>query len=179
MITVRFGADALARVRFAISPLIESQLSVRVLDDPGAQALHLPWAAEARRRTAGLGLDVLRALQPDDVYSPDFVHPPPGSPLTELEDELAAMVATPPEQVRAEVRGTYLGRPLPPALAPFVEDPAAAVDALAQLVRVYWGAAWRRTGPGCARCSRATCSTARAGWPTAARSSCSPTSTRR
>jgi hypothetical protein len=82
MIAVRFGADALARVRFAISPLIESQLSVRVLEDPGAQALHLPWAADARRRTADLDLSVLRALQPDDVYSPDFVHPPPTSPLS-------------------------------------------------------------------------------------------------
>ena len=138
MITVRFGADALARVRFAISPLIESQLSVRVLDDPGAQALHLPWAAEARRRTADLDLATLRALQPAGVYGPDFVHPPPGSPLTELEDELAAMVATPPEQVRAEVGDAYRNRPLPPALEPFIDDPAAAVEALAALVGEYW-----------------------------------------
>jgi DNA-binding transcriptional ArsR family regulator len=138
MIAVRFGADALARVRFAISPLIESQLSVRVLEDPGAQALHLPWAADARRRTADLDLSVLRALQPDDVYSPDFVHPPPTSPLTEIEDELAAMVATPAERVRAEVRATYRHRPLPPALEPFIEDPAGAVDALGRLVGNYW-----------------------------------------
>jgi hypothetical protein len=138
MIAVRFGADALARVRFAISPLVESQLSARVLDDPGAQALHLPWAAEARRQTADLDVAMLRALQPADLYSPDFVHPPPDSPLTELEDELAVMVATPPERVRAEVRDTYRDRPLPPALESFIEDPAAAVEALAALVRTYW-----------------------------------------
>jgi DNA-binding transcriptional ArsR family regulator len=138
MIVVRFGADALARVRFAISPLIESQLSVRVLDDPAGQALHLPWAAEARGHTADLDLAVLRALQPDDVYSPDFVHPPPTSPLAEIEDELSVMVATPAEQVRAEVRDSYRHRPLPPALEPFMEEPVAAVAALAQLVRAYW-----------------------------------------
>jgi len=138
MITVRFGADALARVRFAISPLIESQLSVRVLADPGAQALHLPWAAEARRQTADLDLGVLRALQPEDVYSPDFVHPPPAGPLAELEDELSLMVATPVEQVRNEVRDSYRDRPLPPVLQPFVEHPGDAVIALAGLVRAYW-----------------------------------------
>jgi DNA-binding transcriptional ArsR family regulator len=138
MIVVRFGADALARVRFAISPLIESQLSVRVLDDPGAQALHLPWAAAARRQTADLDVEMLRALQPDDVYSPDFVNPPPTSPLAEIEDELSAMVATPAEQVRAEVRDSYSHRSLPPALEPFMEDPGGAVQALAQLVGEYW-----------------------------------------
>jgi DNA-binding transcriptional ArsR family regulator len=138
MIVVRFGADALARVRFAISPLIESQLSVRVLEDPGAQALHLPWATEARRRTAGLDVALLRALQPDDVYSPDFVNPPPTSPLAELEDELAAMVATPADRVRAEVRHSYAHRALPPELEPFIEDPARAVATLARLVRAYW-----------------------------------------
>ncbi len=138
MITVRFGADALARVRFAISPLIESQLSVGVLADPGAQALHLPWAAEARRHTADLDLSMLRALQPEGVYSPDFIHPPPSSPLTEIEDELSVMAATPAEQVRTEVRDSYAHRPLPPALEPFIESPADAVAALAELVGEYW-----------------------------------------
>ena len=138
MITVRFGADALARVRFAISPLIESQLSVRVLADPGAQALHLPWAAEARRQTADLDLAVLRALQPEDVYSPDFVHPPPAGPLAEIQDELALMAATPAEQVRTEVRDSYADQALPPALEPFMTDPGNAVADLARLVGEYW-----------------------------------------
>jgi DNA-binding transcriptional ArsR family regulator len=138
MITVRFDADALARVRFAISPLIETQLSVGALDDPGALALHLPWAVEARRRTADLDLAVLRALQPEDVYSPDFVNPPPSGPLAEIDDELALMAATPPEQVRAEVHDSYEHRPLPPVLEPFVENPRDAVAALALLVRAYW-----------------------------------------
>jgi len=138
MIRMRFGTDALAHVRFAVSPLIETHGSVKVLDDPGGQALHVPWAIEARRRSDDLDLSVMRALQPRDVYTPDFVHPPPSSPLAELEDELAQMAATPAGEVRAEVRDSYRGRPLPPVLAPFLSEPAAAVRDLAALIRVYW-----------------------------------------
>src|SRR5215212_5660600 len=114
MITLRFGADALAHVRFAISPLLETIRSVRVLDEPAAQALHLPWVVHARQVSKELDLDVLRALQPADAYSPDFPHPPPTSPLAEFEDELERMAGTPPEQVRDEVERSYAGRPLPP-----------------------------------------------------------------
>ncbi len=136
---MRFGTDALAHVRFAVSPLIETHGSVKVLDDPGGQALHVPWSIEARRRTGDLDLTVMRALQPRGVYTPDFVHPPPRSPLAELEDELAEMAATPADEVRAEVRDSYHGRPLPPVLAPFLNDPAAAVGDLA---------GWGRRGRG-------------------------------
>src|ERR687887_148838 len=113
MIFMRFGREALARVRFAISPLIETIRSVGVLRDPAAQALHLPWAVEARRRVGELDLAPLLALQPPDVYTPDFVHPPPHSPLAELDEELARLAATPPEAIRAEVQRAYRGRPLP------------------------------------------------------------------
>src|SRR5436190_2017588 len=88
MIEIRFGPGALERVRFAISPLIETMRSVSVLRDPSGQALHLPWVAEARRATRDLDLRMLTALQPTGVYSPDFVHPPPSGPLAELEDDV-------------------------------------------------------------------------------------------
>jgi uncharacterized protein DUF5937/helix-turn-helix protein len=139
MITLRFGPAALAHVRFAISPLTETRRSLRVLDDPGAGALHLPWAIEARRLTADLDLSLLRALDPTGVYTPDFVSPPPTSPLDEFEDQLAVVVGTPPEQARAEVQRSYRRKPpLPAVLEPFVEDPAAGVAAVAELLRAYW-----------------------------------------
>ena len=139
MITLRFGPAAVAHVRFAISPLTETRRSLRVLDDPGAGALHLPWAIEARRLTADLDLSLLRALDPTGVYTPDFVSPPPNSPLDEFEDQLAVVVATPPEQARAEVQRSYRRKPpLPAVLEPFVEDPAAGVAAVAELLRAYW-----------------------------------------
>ena len=138
MIRVRFGARALAQVRFAISPMIEARRSVRVLDDPGAQALHLAWVIEARRQTADLDLGLLRAIDPPGVYTPDFTSPPPDSPLAEPDDELAAIAATPPPQARGEVQRAYRRRALPPVLEPLVEDPAAGVAALANLLRAYW-----------------------------------------
>jgi biotin operon repressor len=135
---MRFGPGALERVRFAISPLIETIRSVSALDDPSAQALHLPWVAEAQRSTRDLDLRMLIALQPCGVYSPDFVHPPPAGPLAEFEDELEAMKATPPWQVRAEIERAYDGRRLPPALELLVEDPPSGLAALADLIHAYW-----------------------------------------
>ena len=141
MIVMRLGAESLAHVRFAVSPLTEAMRSVHALDDPGSRAIHLPWVAATRKAVAGLDLAPLRALVPGDVYTPDFTTPPPAGPLVELEDELAAMLAVPPEQVAAEVARTYRGRPMPPALAPFVSRPERAVAGLADLVRAYWDAA--------------------------------------
>jgi DNA-binding transcriptional ArsR family regulator len=138
MFTMRFGPGALARVRFAISPLAEVRRSHLVLDDPGSQALHLPWVVEARRALADLDLAPLRALDPVDVYTPDFVSPPPISPLAEFEDELARVAATPPEQVRAEVQRSYRRRELPAVLQPLLDDTPAALAALVDLIRAYW-----------------------------------------
>ena len=138
MIKMRFGAAGLADVRFAISPLIETMRSVRVLGDPGAQALHLPWVVQARQQVADLDLAVLEALKPADAYTPDFVNPPPSSPLTEIEHELEVMASTPPAQIRAEVKRAYRGRRIPAVLTPFLQDPATARLELAELLAVYW-----------------------------------------
>ncbi len=138
MILARFDTASLTRVRFAISPSLELIRSTRVLHDPAAAALHLPWIERARQRTRGLDLSLLRALQRSEIYNPDFVHPPPDGPLVDFEDELEVMMATPPEQISAEVRYAYAGRELPAVLEPFVSDPSRAIAALAELMRVYW-----------------------------------------
>jgi hypothetical protein len=138
MIKARFDTEALTRVRFAVSPMLELIRSVTSLRDPAAGALHLPWAEEARRETADLDLSALVALQTSGKYNPDFVNPPPSSPLVEFEDELAVMVATPATQIRREVSGAYPGTTLPDVLEPFVSDPRRAVNDLADLMRTYW-----------------------------------------
>jgi hypothetical protein len=138
MLSFRFGPEDVANVRFAISPLMELHNSVRALDHPEAKALHLPWVVATRERVAGLDIGVLRALQRSRAYTPDFINPPPTSPLGDLEAELAEMLATPPERARAEVLRVYAPEPLPPVLQPFDDDPGAALSALAELVRAYW-----------------------------------------
>src|SRR5215203_3725948 len=113
MVTLYVGPEDLANLRFAISPLMELHTSVRALEHPEAKALHLPWVAATRRRVADLDMALLHALHPRKAYTPDFVSPPPRSPLGDLEDELEEMLATPPDQVRLEIRRAYDGRELP------------------------------------------------------------------
>lgn len=138
MISARFDTEALTRVRFAISPMLETIRSVTALEDPAACALHLPWAEEAGPRTEDLDLSPLKALQSSPIYNPDFVNPPPRGPLAEIEEELAVMVATPSRQIRAEVRRAWEGRPMPPVLEPFLSEPRVAIGRLAELMRCYW-----------------------------------------
>src|SRR5215218_7722294 len=148
MIRIRFGPEDVANLRFAISPLMELHNSVRALDHPEARALHLPWVRATRERVAELDIGVLRALQRRGAYTPDFLNPPPSTPLGDLDAELSEMLATPPDRVRAEVRRVYAPDPVPTLLRPFVEDPEAAVAGLAALVRAYWARAlaphWER-----------------------------------
>jgi len=59
MIFARFDTEALTRVRFAVSPMLETIRSVCALDDPAARALHLPWAEQARPKTEDLDLSLL------------------------------------------------------------------------------------------------------------------------
>jgi Helix-turn-helix domain/Family of unknown function (DUF5937) len=138
MLVIRFGRSDLANVRFAIAPLMELHMSVRALEDPASQALHLPWIGEALELTEHLPLGLLHAFHPKDAYAPDFIHPPPTSPLGDFEDDVEKMLATPLTQVTAEVRFSYQDRPLPAVLQPFIDDPKAAVAHLAEVVREYW-----------------------------------------
>ena len=62
MIFARFDTEALTRVRFAISPMLEVARSIRALDDPAGRALHIPWAERARPLVADLDLSLLRAV---------------------------------------------------------------------------------------------------------------------
>jgi Family of unknown function (DUF5937) len=138
MIYARFDTEALTSVRFAISPMVEMIASLKALEDPARGALHVRWIEQARAQTRDLDVSCLRALHSPNRYSPDFIHPPPSGPLAEFEDELSVMLATPGEQIRAEVLSAYQGEQLPAVLKPFVRDPLRAVRRLAELMRTYW-----------------------------------------
>jgi DNA-binding transcriptional ArsR family regulator len=138
MLVIRFGRSDLANIRFAISPLVELHQSVRALEDPSSRALHLPWVIGARPRVDPAHLELLLALQPRDVYTPDFVHPPPRSPLARFDDEIAEMLATPPQEVRDEVLYAYQHTPPPDVLRQLIEEPDAGLAHLAEVLRGYW-----------------------------------------
>ncbi len=148
MITARFDTEAMARLRLAISPMIELVASIKTLADPTGRELHRPWVTEALRDTRELDLSPLYGLQASETYHPDFVHPLPTGPVADFKDGLAAMQAFPPELIRAEVRFSFQDQPLPDELRPFLNDPKRSVKGLAELMSAYWDRAlamhWER-----------------------------------
>jgi DNA-binding transcriptional ArsR family regulator len=116
----------------------ELVLSTRALRDPSAAPLHMPWARQTRERVRGMDLLPLFALVPPGGYLPDFITPPPESPLAGFEDELAAVRAAPDERVRFEV-GVRVEEGMDAKLAaPFLRTPRRAVERLADALAAYW-----------------------------------------
>ncbi|MFV2171745.1 DUF5937 family protein [Actinomadura sp. LOL_016] len=137
MVELVFAPDDVARVRFAFSPLWEMVRSLRVLADPSGHALHLPWVHAVGPRLRGLDLEPLRCLVPSWGYIPDFLTPPPESPLPDLGAELEIVRATPPEVVAAELRFM----PPDPRRAAMAARPEHTLAVVAELLEGYWAAA--------------------------------------
>ncbi|MDL4817910.1 ArsR/SmtB family transcription factor [Actinomadura opuntiae] len=141
MIEFVFAPDDAARVRFAFSPLLELVRSVRVLADPSGHALHLPWVHGVRPRLRGLDLRPLLSAVPSWGYIPDFLTPPPDTPLPDLDAELEIVRNTPPEVVAAELLWTEPGRRADPARPAMAAEPERTLETLAGLLERYWSAA--------------------------------------
>jgi DNA-binding transcriptional ArsR family regulator len=146
MIEYVFTPDDVARVRFAFSPLGELVAGLRVLADPSRHALHLPWVRAVTPRLEGLALEPLRALVGPVGYIPDFLTPPPRTPLPDLEAELAEVRATDPAMVVEQIDWMDRDERVPPGLrartAParraLTADPQRALDLLTDLLVEYW-----------------------------------------
>src|SRR5689334_18143384 len=102
---IRFHLDTgdLARSRFAISPLMELQMSLTALREPDRYAIHAPWMARARPRLAGLDLTLLETVVPARGWVPDFAAPPPLVPSPDPEAEIERVRTSDPELVRGEI----------------------------------------------------------------------------
>ncbi|RAS62566.1 helix-turn-helix protein [Lentzea atacamensis] len=100
MIEFVLGESDLVDVRFAVSPLNELTLSLRVLKDPARYPLHLPFA----RRIRDVDTEVLLALSNDRGWTPDFLSPRPLTPFTKIEDEFAALGEVSTRTMRRDLR---------------------------------------------------------------------------
>lgn len=164
MLDMVFGLDDLARTRLAFSPLWEVVASLRVLRRAQTPAVHDPWVRRTRRRLAETTPDLrllLDLISTSSWYTPDFLSPPPRSPVPDLTAELATLRGTPADQVRADLRvfsharTTRVGsleeasrlarrwqqRPaMPPSgeIAALYDDPAGELDRLARQIEAYW-----------------------------------------
>ena len=89
-----------------------------------------------------LDLLPLLSLLPPKGYIPDFITPPPESPLMRIEDELERVRATPPAQVRKEL-GIFESQQggLPEPAERLRRRPQREVPRLADTMAAYWSRA--------------------------------------
>ncbi|MFE4422741.1 ArsR/SmtB family transcription factor [Streptomyces sp. NPDC056817] len=142
MISFVLDVEDLADTRFAVSPLHETVVSLRVLRDPGLSALHLPWRRSVLGRLGVLDTGLLMSLVAARRTLPDFLTPRPTSFAPAFEEELAVVRRTSPRTVRRDLLATHAPDPLPEALRDATAAADAAVialrDALCELLRQYW-----------------------------------------
>lgn len=142
MISFVLGVEDLADTRFALSPLHETLLSLRVLQDPGLSALHLPWRRSVLGKLGALDTGLLMSLVAQRRTLPDFLTPNPTSFAPAFEEELALVRRVPAARVRHDLLLAHAPGPLPEALGdvPLAGDASVAGlrDALCDLLRQYW-----------------------------------------
>ncbi|GAA4619025.1 DUF5937 family protein [Actinoallomurus liliacearum] len=128
-----FSADDLALTRFTVSPMWEVITSFRLLASGTAHPVHRPWLEQVRPRVAAAGLDhgSLGRLITPSGHIPDFLTPPADDPAPDLATELAAVRATPADQVDADLdllRRSGLHHPT-------LDD---RLDGLCEEIQAYW-----------------------------------------
>jgi hypothetical protein len=141
MISFVLGVEDLADTRFALSPLHETVLSLRVLRDPSLSALHLPWRRSVLGRIGALDTELLMSLVGPRRTLPDFLTPRPVTFAAAFEDELAVVRRTGSGLVRRDLLAAHAPDPVPAALreATAGEERVAGLrDAICDLVQRYW-----------------------------------------
>ncbi|MGW2376683.1 MarR family transcriptional regulator [Kitasatospora sp. NPDC001683] len=145
MISFELDVEDLADTRFALSPLHEVVLSLRVLQDPGLSALHLPWRRSVLGRLGGLDTGLLMSLVARRRTLPDFLTPAAGGFALAFEEELAVVRRASAAEVRHDLRLAHAPDALPEALGDALAEEDAAVlglrDAICELLRRYWAVA--------------------------------------
>jgi DNA-binding transcriptional ArsR family regulator len=139
--TIRFEVRDAANIRFCISPLWETVRSLYALADPGRHVVHLPWMRQVRTLIGDPDLaghlHLLSGFARPGAWLPDFLTPPPPGPLTDIEEELTAVRATPPETILADLAAIATKSPLtPPAMAALAE-PELVLQRLVESTRVW------------------------------------------
>ncbi|MGN9839673.1 DUF5937 family protein [Nonomuraea sp. H19] len=137
--------EDVARIRFAFSPMWELVASLRTLQGPARQSIHLPWLKAVRPRLAGLDLAELFALVPPAGYLADFITPPPDTPMPDFAAELDRVRLTSPALAREEA-GKIEGSDRA-VLERFMADPEAGVARVADALEAYWEACFAEFWP--------------------------------
>jgi DNA-binding transcriptional ArsR family regulator len=109
-----FSIDAVLHCRFGISPLGEAVRAVRAIALPVRDSSHFAWLRQRRTIVRELyrdhDLSALYALLADPCSIPDFLAPPPTTPLTDIDEELTRIRQTPPREARVDIARALDGR---------------------------------------------------------------------
>jgi DNA-binding transcriptional ArsR family regulator len=100
MLELRFEAEDLGRIRFAVSLPWEIVAALRTLSTASVNSPHAWWLSWVRPRTASIDLNLLTSLVRPEGYIPDFLVPLAG----DVESGLAAIAETSPAVVREQLR---------------------------------------------------------------------------
>jgi DNA-binding transcriptional ArsR family regulator len=139
MIELDLDVEDLVGMRFAVSPLMETVMSLRIPLLPTYFVLQMPWWHRVRDDLAGLDMRPLTALVGVRRWVPDFLTPRPEVPVPDFEAELELVRRTPPDKVVADITLAHAGRPVPDCLR--LDEPVRLRDQIADLLREYWEAA--------------------------------------
>ena len=135
--------DSVLAVRFARSPLWETQAAVQAFADERGRAYHRRWLQTVRAEAARLDWDPLLAVLPRFGYVPDFLTPPPKTDMPAVLEQLDQIRATGPALVAREIKRCMDSAPGAASrrlLESFLADPQDARDQLAVLLQHAWEA---------------------------------------
>jgi DNA-binding transcriptional ArsR family regulator len=139
MIELDLDVEDLVGMRFAVSPLMETVMSLRIPLLPTYFVLQMPWWHRVHKDLADLDMRPLTSLVGVRRWVPDFLTPRPEVPVPDFEAELELVRRTPPDKVVADITVAHSGRPVPAVLR--LDQPARLRDQIADLLREYWGIA--------------------------------------
>lgn len=140
MITIELGLDELAATWFACSAVTETAMSLRMWSHPGHYAEQVPLFNRMRPAFERLDTELLVSLVGSWRWIPDFLTPRPTTPWPDFHRELAALRATPPEQIWPGLEDTFvaLDGAVPARLARGRDDPAGLLAEIADEFEAYW-----------------------------------------
>jgi DNA-binding transcriptional ArsR family regulator len=134
VIRFEIGVADLAASRFALSPLDETVMAIRLLAEPGKSAVNAPWVrwaqAELARRPQPLGR-VWPLLINGLPYYPEFLIPAPAVRCPAFDAELDRLRATPDQAVRASLERVFGGVTWPASAVELAARPAPALAEIA------------------------------------------------
>ena len=151
MISFVLGVEDLADTRFALSPVHEALLSLRVLQDPGLSALHLPWRRSVLAQFGELDASLLMALVARRRTIPDFLTPNPAGFAPDFAEELAIVRRVPAVRVRHDLLLAHAPDRPPAALRDALDGDDARIaalrDAICDVLQRYWDLALKPIWP--------------------------------